>query len=168
MRSCIVCNSSKKEFIFDSTVTVPEPYPLLGKQHIVQCQDCGFVYGDSDNTLNSYKEYYSTLNKHKKRADDSKKLDESYFWRVSKFFDGLDKNARILDFGSGDLLMSNILSAKGFTNIETYDIGAHKPKGKFDFILSTHVFEHILDADKVVQEIRDLTIVIMGLLTLLT
>lgn len=158
MRNCIVCNSIQKEFIFDSSVTVPEPYPLLGKQYIVQCEDCGFVYGDSDNNLDSYKEYYSTLNKHKKRADDSKQLDESYFWRVSKFFEGLDKEARILDFGSGDLLMSNILSSKGFTNIETYDIGSDKPIGKFDFILSTHVFEHILDADQVIQEINDLLV----------
>jgi len=140
---------------FDSSVTVPVPYPLKGKQSIVQCEKCGFIYSDSDNTVNNYHQYYLELNKHKKRAKDAEDLDRAYYEKIFKKFNNFKKDVSILDFGSGDLLMKSILNEKGFSNISTFDIDSEAEyQNKFDLIISTHTFEHILDADIVLTKLK--------------
>ncbi|AOI67445.1 SAM-dependent methyltransferase [Burkholderia territorii] len=51
---------------------------------------------------------------------------------------------RILDFGSGLGLLEKKLSARGFTDVTSYDPFSHPvaPLGQFDAILSFEVFEH--------------------------
>lgn len=155
MRNCIICNSESKKVYFDSSVTVPVPYPLNGKQSIVQCERCGFIYSDSDNTEDNYHQYYLELNKHKKRANDAQYLDQVYFEKIFKKINNLNKDASILDFGSGDLLMRTILNEKGFSNIFTFDIESEvEYEDKFDLIISTHTFEHILDAEIVLAKLK--------------
>jgi len=157
MRNCIVCKSDKKKEFFDSSVTVPSPYPFRGEQKIVACEKCGFIFSDSDNTEENYKEYYETLNKHKKRAADAECLDRSYYEKICKFIDPLSKDSSILDFGSGDLLMKSVLNERGFSNVTTFDIGSGKePQTKFDLIISTHTFEHILDGDIMLKKLGSL------------
>lgn len=154
MRRCIVCGSDKNKIYFNSSVTVPEPYPLKGEQSIVQCVNCGFIYSDSENTVDSYQQYYLELNKHKKRANDAQELDRSYFAKILKMLDGLNKDAVILDFGSGDLLMKSMLKDMGYENILTHDVESEgNYENKFDLILTTHTFEHILDADVVLAKL---------------
>jgi hypothetical protein len=154
MRNCIICNSNKKIEYFDSSVIVPLPYPINGKQKIVQCEKCGFIFSDSDNTVEDYQQYYTTLNKHKKRAADAESLDKIYYEKIYKYFTSLNKDSCILDFGSGDLLMKNILSEKGYKNIFTFDVDSGMDyKNEFDLIISTHTFEHILNADIVFKKL---------------
>ncbi|MBI4114624.1 MAG: class I SAM-dependent methyltransferase [Candidatus Niyogibacteria bacterium] len=154
MRNCIVCKSNNKIELFDSSVTVPSPYPLKGKQKIVQCERCGFIFSDSENTQEDYQAYYETLNKHKKRAIDAQPLDRQYFEKIFNFLGPLDRNVSILDFGSGDLLMKNMLVEKGFTSVVTYDVDVDlEPGKKFDVIISTHTFEHIVDGDAVLAKL---------------
>ncbi|MCK5226418.1 MAG: class I SAM-dependent methyltransferase [Planctomycetes bacterium] len=154
MRNCIVCNSNKKTNLFDSSVIVPSPYPLRGDQKIEMCEQCGFVFSDSENTIENYHEYYKTLNKHKKRATDAKDLDIGYYKKIYNLLNLPGKDFYILDFGAGDLLMKDILLAKGFKHIFTFDVDSDMPDDKqYDLIISTHTFEHILDADVVLRKL---------------
>lgn len=156
MRSCLICHSEQKKTLFDSSVMVPEPYPLLGQQLLVQCQSCGFIYADSDNTEADYQDYYLTLNKHKKRAADASPLDQAYFAKIAALLDKVDRDAKILDFGSGDLLMQQFLLDKGFATVATFDVDSQQQTDSYDVIISTHTFEHILHADVVMQQLREL------------
>jgi len=154
MRICIVCNSNKKIKLFNSSVIVPSPYPLKGDQKIERCEQCGFVFSDSENTLENYQKYYETLNKHKKRAADAKDLDIAYYEKICGLLNLLEKDFYILDFGSGDLLMKDLLLAKGFRHVFTFDVDSDMPDDKqYDLIISTHTFEHILDADIVLRKL---------------
>lgn len=157
MRKCIVCGGDRKNSLFDASVQVPEPYPLSGQQRIVQCFNCGFIYADSQNTMNEYVQYYTTLNKHKKRAVDASELDLAYFRKIMHFLDDVPIDATILDFGSGDLLLSNMLQKKGYNHIHVWDVDVpSKHDEKFDLIVSTHTFEHIINADTILEQLVDL------------
>lgn len=154
MRNCIVCGGDQYESVFDATVAVPDPYPLSGVQMIVACCACGFIFADSPNTADDYAQYYMTLNKHKRRAEDATGLDHVYFRKLLDFLPNLSKTASVLDFGSGDLLFKSMLNQRGYERIHAWDVGQSSPEhDKYDLIVSTHTFEHIVDADRVLDQL---------------
>lgn len=156
MRNCFICGNKEKTELFDSSVTIPSHYPLKGEQKIVQCRRCGFIFSDSENTQGDYQRYYETLNKHKKRAADAGPLDRAYYEKIFDLLGPLDKNWSILDFGSGDLLMKNILAERGFNNLTVFDVDMElEPASRFDLIVSLHTFEHVLDGQRILGGLVD-------------
>lgn len=128
----------------------PQGFPLAGDLSLLVCNRCQFVYNSSLSTAKDYMEYYRTFNKHQERSGELIKVDTEYFSQLVSFiasegnFDFRDK--KVLDFGSGALLFSELAIKEGAKIAKNYDVGLSQPEGlKFDLIISTHTFEHLLD-----------------------
>ena len=129
---------------------VPNGYPLKGDLTLDLCRNCAFVSNSTSSTEPDYIEYYKTLNKHQNRDDAHKKIDIEYFSKLISYI--LENsnfkflNSKVLDFGSGSLIFSDLAKIAGATTVGNYDIGAsNNIDSDYDLILSTHTFEHLVD-----------------------
>lgn len=179
LRTCPICFNKEGEFLHNQTFSLPEEHPLPNSYDIVSCYHCGFVFADSPGNQNDYNLFYKDFSKYEYSnmegeglKNDNKKLDRiaddiSLFIR--------DKSAKILDVGcgEGDLLLE--LKNRGYKNLNGVDPSCvshmnnqHKidakigglfsltsifNEEKFDFVILTHVFEHIYDLSKATQNI---------------
>ncbi len=77
---------------------------------------------------------------------------------VAALLEGLPKDLRILDYGSGSGTFANRLAARGYTDVTSYDPFAQPdpPAGDFDLITLFEVIEHVPDSIAVLQDVRRL------------
>jgi len=157
--NCKVCGETVYEFTNSSlNMLVPKGFPLSGELTLNFCKQCQFVSNVSNATQEDYVEYYTKLNKHQVRDGALLEIDKRYFGDLITFvssnsdFDFL--GAKILDFGSGALLFSDMAKEAGADQALNFDIGLSKiGEAKYDLIVSTHTFEHILDPAKVFEDL---------------
>jgi hypothetical protein len=157
--NCKVCGETVYKFTNSSlNMLVPKGFPLSGELTLNFCKQCQFVSNVSPSTQEDYVEYYTKLNKHQVRDGDLLEIDKSYFSDLITFisdnsdFSFLD--SKILDFGSGALLFSDLAKAAGADQALNFDIGLSKIGDvKYDLIVSTHTFEHLLDPAKVFEDL---------------
>jgi hypothetical protein len=69
------------------------------------------------------------------------------------------KQARILDYGSGTGLLAQLLRARGFTRVESYDpfSNPERPAGRFDIVTCYEVLEHATSPREILADIASLT-----------
>jgi YgiT-type zinc finger domain-containing protein len=163
-RACPICNEAKDlKKIYTNAFRQPDQYNLPREVPILECQHCGFIYGDVPDQA-TYDEYYtkyfysSTGEKGYKRfVDEASAIDNSMT---------IDKEDSILDIGSDNGYLENVLFERGFTNVKTLDprcdadyqgtIFKHNVKDKFDFIVLSHTLEHVVDVRGAVKAIKKL------------
>lgn len=125
-----------------------KPLPMTGIQiHYHRCTSCGFIFTshfDSFSAADFKREIYN---------DDYVKVDPEYLEirprNLAKIILTLFGQARdqikILDYGSGNGSMADILNAQGF-NVLNYDpflsANNNRPNGKFNLVTSFEVLEH--------------------------
>jgi hypothetical protein len=156
---CKICDSTAIIYTHKYlSMLVPEGFPLPGELDLNFCRECQFISNSSSAIELNYTEYYTELNKHQIREGNLFEIDEIYFKELIEYISSNSEfsfiGSRILDFGSGALLFSELAKVAGAESAENYDVGmkgiAHT---KYDLIVSTHTFEHILDPVQIFQDL---------------
>jgi SAM-dependent methyltransferase len=159
----VICNEC--EFVYADSSATQEQYDVFYRDHSV------YENGASVSDKAKYKAIFEGLIKLDKRDC----LLEAFVANGVKMRKKLNKTDRILEIGfaNGELLIMlknegyNVygldpskfcvdeLNARGITAFQG-SIGNHSVTEKFDFIILSHVMEHILDVDSAMKSIRHL------------
>jgi ubiquinone/menaquinone biosynthesis C-methylase UbiE len=182
LRCCPICSNDEGEVLHTQSFSLPNEHPLPESYDVVVCSKCGFAFADSSGHQKDYDLFYKDFSKYEYSKmegegliNDNKKLERTAD-DISSFIE--DKSANILDVGcaEGDLLLK--LKNRGYNNLNGLDpssscisyinnehkIDAHVGglfenltsvfnKKEFDFVILTHVFEHIYDLSTAIQNI---------------
>jgi 2-polyprenyl-3-methyl-5-hydroxy-6-metoxy-1,4-benzoquinol methylase len=150
MRNCQICSKlSSISDITNITISLVDDINLNNKLNVKFCNECKFYFSDSSNNQEDYNEYYLKFNNYQQQIYCPDK-DE----RCANFiFENINKNEikTILDYGSGNGVLANLLS-KEFS-VEIFDIDMEKNTKQYDLLVLSHVLEHIYDVNNFIKEI---------------
>jgi 2-polyprenyl-3-methyl-5-hydroxy-6-metoxy-1,4-benzoquinol methylase len=155
---------------------------MQGGYDLVQCQDCSFIYADTKVSQVELDDYYSNLSKYESKEIstgggyndyDRNRLIDTAKYIASKFD---DKTLAIADVGCAIGGLLEQLKNEGFKNITGIDpsiscVNITKNEkginclhaslfelddtfGKYDLVILSHVWEHILDLDAALKSIE--------------
>jgi hypothetical protein len=150
MRNCSICNDNNTTVIYKIKLSLIKDNPLNDTLNIKKCNNCNFYYSDSNNTQSDYDNYYKLFNNYKHYSNYSDK-DE----RCSNYLKHILKDNHIktiLDYGSGNGLLKNLLSDMFMVN--EYDIGMIEDTKQYDCLILSHVLEHIYNIDEFMYKIK--------------
>lgn len=163
-RLCPICNSEKNKKLEQVKMSLPPEYQLPIEYNVVQCENCGFCYSDTEATEDDYNFYYSNCNIYSGMPSNEEAWDYRFAKNIIKKY--LNKDNKILDmgFGRGDFL--HWLKVEGYSDIMGIDpsdesVNAVKGDGinavlgsvfqiqnefknSFDCIVLFDVLEHLL------------------------
>lgn len=145
--TCCICSASALQVAYTLPMQPPEPYWLSGEQTVAVCHACGYVQTISPSNADDYTKYYLELNKHHKRDATRRALDVAYFGELIDYISTYTPSREaVLDFGSGALILSEMLQDRGFTDTNNWDVGGeHIQEERYHIAVSTHVFEHLYE-----------------------
>jgi len=181
-RGCPICNNKFCTVLHNQSFILPEKNTLPSNYDLVCCEKCGFIYADVSANQSDYDFYYKKLSKYEDKniasgtginIFDKKRLEET-----AKEIDNLliNKSESILDFGCGNGGLLLELKKRGYKKLKGIDpsivcvdnirknginasVGSifdYHCEEKFDLIIFTHVFEHILDLQSIFNKITPL------------
>lgn len=181
-RLCPICNSNNRDLIKKINFSLFEGHPMQGGYDLVQCQDCSFIYADTKVTQIELDDYYSNLSKYESKEistgggyneNDRNRLIDTAKYISSKFG---DKELAIVDVGCAIGGLLEQLRNQGYNNITGIDpsiscVNITKNEkgikclhaslfelddtfGKYDLVVLSHVWEHILDLDAALKSIE--------------
>jgi len=170
-RHCQICAGNMVEVLHHQKFILPSGSPLPSEYEIVCCTLCGFVYADTTVLQTTYDQYYHELSKYEDKNTASGTGNDSFDKErlaatardISKLLP--DKCASVLDVGCGNGGLLLALKKEGYQKIKGLDpsvvcvnnirnngidavvggIFDYIQNELFDFIILTHVFEHISD-----------------------
>ncbi len=174
MRACPVCrNISGAEILHTQKFVLPDSHPLPVLYDIIACDKCGFVYADTPATQDTYDIYYSEMSKYDMNyaCADNLLYIERAAW-IKKCI--TDKNAEIIDIGSGNGHLLLELKKSGFSALTALDpspvcieeikrqgikgttgsIFDYSPSVKYDAVILSGVLEHIYDVARIMHTIK--------------
>lgn len=122
---------------------------LNDKLNVKLCDDCKFYYSDSNNTQDDYNNYYMSFNNYQQQSYCPDK-DQRCANFIRKTINS-DEIKTVLDYGSGNGVLANLLSDT--FNVDKFDIGMDVNNKKYDFLILSHVLEHIYDLNSFINEI---------------
>ncbi|NVN95423.1 MAG: methyltransferase domain-containing protein [Bacteroidetes bacterium] len=183
LRSCPICDNTDGEILHNQRFFLPENHILPSNYDVVCCNTCGFVFADTSANQKTYNIFYQEMSKYEDVKTASGGGDKTYdLSRLKETAEDIEnlipsKNSSILDIGCGNggLLME--LKKLGFTNLTGLDpspvcVNNILNKGieaklggifnistlnkKYDFIIFSHVFEHLVDIQSAVKNISEL------------
>ena len=179
-RICPICNCENGELLHSIDFAkandeyVPEHYD------IVACENCGFIFNDTDWKQENYDKYYSLTHKYiylysDKSGAISPKEAEKYTEEANiiKIFSSYDSSLLEIGCGKGGLLKT--LKKIGYKDLSGVDIGVYQNDDlknnnikyinssffdmskninhKYDVIISSQVFEHIYDINLLAKNV---------------
>jgi SAM-dependent methyltransferase len=180
VRKCPVCASKRGDILHTQKFILPERYPLPNSYDIVECEHCGFVYADTSASQKDYDHYYEEFSKYEDKVTASGGGDKHYdAQRLERTASDIEKvisnkSATILDVGCGNGGLLLALKRKGYNNLFGLDpsatcvtnvkeLGIHAVKGgifssklnqQFDFIILSHVLEHVYDLQEAMENVN--------------
>ena len=181
-RSCPICHSNNISLIKKINFSLFEGHPMQGGYNLVQCQDCSFIYADTKITQVELDDYYSNLSKYESKEistgggyndyDRNRLIDTAKY--ISSQFE--DKSLAIADVGCAIGGLLEQLKNEGFNNITGIDpsiscvnitknekginclhaslFELNESFGKYDLVILSHVWEHILDLEAALKSIE--------------
>lgn len=151
MRNCSCCNTNNEILIDTVKLSMVNDIKLNNKLNIYYCSECNFYYSDSENSQDDYNNYYKEFNNYKKGTIYSDKDERCYIYLNDKL---KEQNVKtIIDYGSGNGKLKELLSLAEQFVIDEYDIGMDQPSKKYDCLILSHVLEHIYDINKFIENI---------------
>lgn len=181
-RSCPICNSNNISLIKKINFSLFEGHPMQGGYDLVQCLDCSFIYADTKVTQVELDDYYSNLSKYENKEistgggyndyDRNRLIDTANY--ISSQFK--DKSLAIADVGCAIGGLLEQLKNEGFINLTGIDpsiscvnitknekginclhaslFELNESFGKYDLVILSHVWEHILDLETALKSIE--------------
>ena len=181
-RECPLCGNRNVSKIYSlEFINNTEINGLPNIYDIVLCDNCSLVYDDFDFSQSGFDNYYNNNSSYSQSYhlyydDNHNKLYIEVFDFISKYL--TDKNTQILEFGcgAGELLklfynnnyknLFGIDQSNAFNNIKnTYNINFKKGNilspveeigENYDLIILNHMFEHVYDLKKPLENIKSL------------
>ena len=183
VRYCPICGYTTAKVLITQRFVMPKGHPLGDIQDIICCDRCDFVYADVSATQEDYDFYYAHFSKYEDNqtpmgGDTS--LDVERLTRTAEYITHVlpDKRVRILDVGCANGTMLGALKQLGYVNLcgvdlspvcvestkRRYDIKAHvgslsnlpRGIGEFDFVILSHVLEHVKELRQALYHVREL------------
>ena len=122
IRECPICGNDYGEVYKTIRMKLPQDVILPDNYEVVTCEKCGFAYADVRGTQELYNKYYDNSNVYSMDAVLRKKIirqrDKSRLEFIEKT---VEKNARILDVGSGSGALLILLQQNGFKSLVGLD-----------------------------------------------
>jgi len=167
-RNCAVCGNSKKGTAFSQRLITPSAAQFHSGQEVVICSECGFAYVDNlpDQVA---------LDKHYRHSYASSEEAARYDLSLKNILRFLKRGDRILDIGCGAGHLLNLIKAQGYERIvgldpseaacqaarRQYGLNVLQGSlfdaldvGRFDFVILSHVLEHIAELPRFVTELH--------------
>jgi 2-polyprenyl-3-methyl-5-hydroxy-6-metoxy-1,4-benzoquinol methylase len=183
-RQCPVCDNIEGEILHNQRFHMPENHILPSEYDVVYCKNCGFVFADTIADQNTYNIFYQDMSKYEDvntasgggdKTYDSLRLIETAA-DLQKLIPSKDSSIIDIGCGNGGLLLE--LKKLGYTNLSGLDpspvcvkniqdkgIEAHlggiingesSLSKKYDVVIFSHVFEHLVDLKTAVHNIYNL------------
>ena len=181
-RSCPVCHNSEIKFIREINFLLFENHPISKGYKLVQCCCCSFIYADVLVTQKDLDIYYSNISKYEDKQLSTgggyEYYDKKRLEGVAKYIDDFfpDKGIKIADIGCAIGGLLEQLKGKGFKNLLGIDpsiscvqitkqekgidcihsslFELDESFGKFDLLVISHVWEHILDLENAIKSLQ--------------
>lgn len=177
-RFCPICSCSEKILLYKQNFN-NKVISLMESYDVVVCKDCGFVYADNIPSQDDFNNYYAVSSKYEFTYKDGVVSNEyiNHFTKIVNFLISHinNKNARILDIGCSTGGLLSIFKLNGYSNLlgidpspscvkttrKLYNIKAtvnnisnFNTNEKFDLIILSAIFEHLVDFGSSMQKIR--------------
>ena len=183
VRYCPICGYTTAKVLITQRFVIPKDHPLGDVQDIVCCDWCDFVYADVSATQEDYDLYYAHFSKYEDSQTPmggGTIFDDERLTRTAEYITHAlpDRRMRILDVGCANGTMLGALKQFGYVNLcgvdlspgcvestkRRYDIKAHVGSlsdlsqgiGKFDFVILSHVLEHVKELRQALYHVREL------------
>jgi len=181
-RPCPICYNSEINFIKEFNFLLYENHPISKGYKLVQCCSCSFIYADVFVTQKDLDLYYSNISKYEDKQLSTgggyEYYDKKRLEGVANYLDNFfpDKNIKIADIGCAIGGLLEQLKEKGFKNLLGIDpsmscveITKNEKRidcihsslfeldeafGKFDLLVISHVWEHILDLENAIKSLQ--------------
>ena len=164
-RACDVCGSRQKDLLHRQRFVVPSGSCVHRGYDVVLCATCGFAFADCAPDQNELEGYYASetySNNPGESAADKRRHENT----VNNLLKTLQPNDRILDIGCGGGSILALLNARGFSTLAGLEpsetlgrlaaersgakivrgaLSDHPKLGVYDFVILSHVLEHITD-----------------------
>jgi len=178
IRNCPICSCEKGKVLHTQRFNKLSDNILPDSYDVIACSGCSFVYADTPANQSDYDRYYAELSKYEDievSSGGSTPWDnERYAKLVSDISPFLSKKSAILDIGCANGGLLNFLNEQGYENLTGLDPSAKcvsyvsmqgikavrgdifnnsliTDKIEYDFVIFSHVFEHLYDLKKAVQ-----------------
>jgi len=183
IRLCPICSNGKGQVIHNQAFVTMKGSPLPENYDLVNCTSCGFVFADTSASQEDYNTYYALLSKYEdKDISSGSGINQNDYNRLYRNAEVIEqftkKDDFILDLGCANGGLLKILKERGFSNLTGVDpsktcvnnvlasgldaFQAHIFEQsfidwdkKFDFIILSHVIEHIKDLDVAIQIVKN-------------
>lgn len=183
-RACPVCGANDVNVLHHQRFALPPEHPLPSSFDVVVCVKCDFVYVDTEGASADYDLYYSEYSKYSDQTtssggggnfQDLKRI-EATASQIAEYLP--DKGARIVDVGCANGGLLAALRDLGYTNLLGVDpslecventrnlFGIPAIQGwlsempqearEADFVILSHVMEHLLDLRDAVSKLQRL------------
>ncbi len=185
-RKCPICSNASGITLNTQKYILPDNHPLKNGYDVVICNQCGFVYADTDSVQADYDKFYNSFSKYEEGASiigsglsvfDYNRLHGAAEYISKK----IDITKSILDVGSANGGLLKELRENGHTKLSAYDpsgfcveyikknMGIEAINGsifdiqknfsadkKYDLVILSHVLEHLLDVSGAFEQIDHL------------
>lgn len=183
IRKCPVCSSQVGRLMHNQSFVIMEGSPLPENYDLVGCESCGFVFADTSASQEDYNIYYSLLSKYEDlNISSGSGFNQNDYDRLVRTADVvgkyIQKTDSILDIGCANGGQLKVLKERGYSNLTgvdpskacvnnvlSSDISAFQAHlfhqsfinwdRKFDFVILSHVLEHIRDLQMVIDIIKN-------------
>lgn len=183
-RKCPICDSVTGHILNTQKFILSDNHPLKNGYDVVSCVSCGFVYADTDAVQEDYDRFYNDFSKYEEGANvigsgtsyfDNIRLRET----AQYLFKMVGTEKKIIDVGSAKGGLLREFQKNGYQNLYAYDpsgycvdsikkeMGIEAIKGSifnirenfgenktFDFVILTHVLEHLFDIPSAFKQIH--------------
>ncbi len=181
-RNCPICNFGQNIIIEKINFILFEEHPINEGYDLVQCENCSFIYANVSVTQKQLDRYYANISKYEDKIISTgggyNVYDLERLAGVAKYLSNIfpDKNIKIADIGCANGGLLEQLKKLGYNNIVGIDpskscvkITIEEKKidcfnasifdldvsfGKYDLVILSHVWEHILDLNSAIASIE--------------
>ncbi len=179
-RPCPICFGDQKKKLYTQHFH-NNVIALMDRYDIVVCDACGLAYADHIPSQEKFSAYYADMSKYEFNDAQGVVADDYviYFKKIVSFISPhlKDKKAHILDIGCATGALLSIFKEEGYTNLWGIDpssacvetaqklyglkatannISNFDPGQKFDVIILSAIFEHLVDFTASMHKIRAL------------